>query len=393
MASNNPACYWQYSTRGEVVQPQPSLNSTVEIKARAELWCPVTHAIGPPLPPQIVADPTPTEEQQALLQAWPEAIMGFDVDTPHSEDVREALRVATLHACLPTFEILYVAKCLRLQMQKDGEIIFGVGIHRGFTRYINEYTVTFTRYIHTVHLGERSKPTVELKDPQHVLQRWRHGQQLHKVVPKPLCYKQILIAHLFSGQRRPDDFQEWATRVVWSDQRFGTVPLSVDIIFSEEWGNLSNPRTFAWFVDAVISHQLVAILARPPCETWSIERERGLYADDGPKPLRSSSSLSGFVGLTNRETRQPCTGNELLGVVVALATHLWLAGGICIIEHPSQPKSDQAPGIWRTESMQFLLAHGENKCTLVHQGYFGAKSSKPTEFLLTNAPPSVEQIF
>lgn len=274
----------------------------------------------------IVADPTATEEQQALLQAWREAIMGFDVDTPHSEDVREALRVATLDTCLPTFEILCVAKCLRLQMQKDGEIIFGVGIHRGFTRYINEYTVKWL-------LGERSKPTVELKDPQQVLQRWRHGQQLHNVVPKPLCYKQILIAHLFSGRRRPDDFQEWATREVWCDQRFGTVPLSVDIIFPEEWGNLSNPQTFAWFVDAVISNQLVAILVGPPCETWSIARERGLYADDGPKPLRSSSSLSGFVGLTNRETRQLCTGNELLGVVVTLATHLWLAGGICIIEH------------------------------------------------------------
>ena len=170
--------------------------------------------------------------------------------------------------------------------------------------------------------------------------------------------------------------------LVRSNQRFGTVPLSVDIIFSEEWGNLSNPRIFAWFVDAVISHQLVAIWVGPPCETWSIATERGLYADDGPIPLRSSSSLSGFVGLTNRETRQLCTGNEPLGVVVTLASR------ICIIEHPSQPKlkSEQAPGIWRT-------AHGENKRTLVHQGCFGAKSSKPTEFLLTNAPPSVEQIF
>ena len=383
---NNPSCYWQYSTRGEVVQPEPSLGSAAEIKARAELRCPVTYAVGPHLPQQIVSDPVPTEDQHALLRAWREAIAGFEVETIHTGDVREALRIATLETCLPPFEILYVAKSLRLQMQKDGEIIFGVGIHRGFTRFINEFTVEWL-------LGERSKPTVELKDPQEVLQRWRQGEQRHRVVPKPLRFKQILVAHLFSGRRRPDDFQEWAAREVWSDQRFGIVPLSVDIIFSEEWGNLSNPRTFSWFVDAVTSHQLVAILAGPPCETWSIARERGLYADDGPKPLRSSSALSGFVGLTNRETRQLCTGNELLGVAITLATHLWLAGGICIIEHPSEPKPEHAPSIWRTESMQFLLAHRENKRTLVHQGYFGAKSAKPTEFMMTNAPPSVSQIF
>ena len=383
---NNPSCYWQYSTRGEVVQPEPSLGSAAEIKARAELRCPVTYAVGPQLPQQIVSDPIPTEDQHALLRAWREAIAGFEVETIHTEEVREALRIATLETCLPPFEILYVAKSLRLQMQKDGEIIFGVGIHRGFTRFINEFTVEWL-------LGASSKPTVELRDPQEVLQRWRQCEQRHQVVPKPLRFKQILVAHLFSGRRRPDDFQEWATREVWADQRFGIVPLSVDIIFSEEWGNLSNPRTFSWFVDAVTSQQLVAILAGPPCETWSIARERGLYADDGPKPLRSSSSLSGFVGLTNRETRQLCTGNELLGVAITLATHLWLAGGICIIEHPSEPKPEHAPSIWRTESMQFLLAHRENKRTLVHQGYFGAKSAKPTEFMMTNAPSSVSQIF
>ena len=224
---NNPSCYWQYSTRGEVVQPEPSLGSAAEIKARAELRCPMTYAVGPQPPQQIVADPIPTEDQHALLRAWRETIAGFEVETIHTGDVREALRIATLETCLPPFEILYVAKSLRLQMQKDGEIIFGVGIHRGFTRFINEFTVEWL-------LGESSKPTVELKDPQEVLQRWRHGEQRHRVVPKPLRFRQILVAHLFSGRRRPDDFQEWATREVWTDQRFGAVPLSVDIIFS--WG-------------------------------------------------------------------------------------------------------------------------------------------------------------
>lgn len=102
--------------------------------------------IGPPLPPQIVADPTPTEEQQALLQAWPEAIMGFDVDTPHSEDVREALRVATLHACL------YFRDTVRGEVLAvtDAE---GRGDHFWCwdPSWIHTVHQRVHRYIHTVH--------------------------------------------------------------------------------------------------------------------------------------------------------------------------------------------------------------------------------------------------
>lgn len=78
---------------------------------------------------------------------------------------------------------------------------------------------------------------------------------------------------------------------------------------------------------------------------------------------------------------------------LTLATQLWLAGGICIVEHPSEPSLPRAPSIWRTEAMKFLLAHGENRRILVWQGFFGSRSPKPTEFLVTHAPGSAERIF
>ena len=384
--SNTPKCFWQYSTRGERVQPQSSLNSSAEIKARVDLRCPVTRVCGPAPIPQPVTDPMPTREQQELLDSWTMVVNRYPYDTLDVVEMREELRVATLQTCLPTFEILYVARCLRLQLQRDGLAMQGVGVHRALSRFINEYTVEWL-------LRDQAQPRREIKGPQTILQRWRTEGTHPKVIHRPLQYRQIFVAHLFSGRRRVGDFQDWAMQEVWSSPHFATIALSVDIIFSEEWGNLSNPRTYSWFVDAIKAQYLVGILAGPPCETWSVARERGLYEDNGPIPLRSSTALSGFGGLTNKETRQLCVGNELLGVAVMMATQLWIAGGICIIEHPSEPKKATAPSIWRTEALRFLLAHEENKRFLVHQGYFGARSAKPTEFLITHTPKSVEQIF
>ena len=313
--SNTPQCFWQYSTRGEHAQPQPSLNSSVEIKARVDLRCPVTRICGPAPVPQPVADPIPTQEQRDLLDAWQQVVRKYPYDTLDVVDMREELRVATLDTCLPTYEILYVAKCLRLQLQRDGDAVQGVGIHRALSNFINGYTVEWL-------LRDQAQPRKEIKDPQTILQRWSADHSHPRVVHRPLQYRQIFVAHLFSGRRRVGDFQDWAMQEVWSSTEFATIALSVDIIFSEEWGNLSNPRTYAWFVDAIKAQYLVGILAGPPCETWSVARERGLYEDNGPRPLRSSTALSGFKGLSNKETRQLCVGNELLGVAITLVPPL-----------------------------------------------------------------------
>lgn len=385
--SNNPSCYWQYSSRGETVDPQPSLNSGVEIRSRTDLRCPVTYATGPAPEPIPITNPTPTPEQKALLEAWHEVLERFDSNTLEVAEVREQLRLATLTTYLPTYEILYVAKSLRLQLQQAGEVTVGFGIHRALTKFIDEYSVDWL-------LGDQERPKQELRDPQVALEYWQRLERKHRVAPKPLKYRQIIVAHLFSGRRREGDFQDWASKEQWKDDRYTTLAISVDIIFSIEWGDLANPRTYAWFVEAIKLRYLIAILAGPPCETWSVARERGLTEDHGPRPLRSRTSLSGFAGLTNRETKQLCVGNLLfLGVALTLATQLWLAGGICIVEHPSEPSLPHAPSIWRTEAMKFLLAHGENRRILVWQGFFGSRSPKPTEFLVTHAPGSAERIF
>ena len=286
---------------------QPSLNSRVEIRSRTELRCPAYKVNGPVPIPLPLHDPQPSQEQQLLLDSWYVVQGQFPPPTLEVSAIREALRLATLDTTLPVFEILYVARSWRLQLQRCNQWDEDDGFAVALNRYINDFSIQWL-------FADATVPDKPIEDPVTVLDHWTlHGSGV-VMVPRPISYRQIMIAHLFSGRRRSGDFQEWASLTSFQDGKFTTLPLSVDIIFSERWGNLLNPATAALFYDAIRSGLLVAVLAGPPCETWSIARQRGLYLDDGPRPLRSLEQLAGFSLLTIREVRQLCLGNELLAL-------------------------------------------------------------------------------
>lgn len=163
--------------------------------------------------------------------------------------------------------------------------------------------------------------------------------------------------------------------------------LSVVIIFSEIWGNMMDPRTRGLFVHAALQGVLTAMVAGPPCETWSIARRKGLYEQSGPVPVRDGDHLEGFPCLSNREAKQVCIGNDLLGVVAILLVAQYVAGNFLLCEHPQEPvKYADAPSIWKLPF--FLLCgawHGVQKVELL-QGYFGAPSVEPTTFMVVHGP-------
>lgn len=383
---NSAKCFWQYQSRGQRVAQQPSLNSRAEIRSRTELRCPVYKIDGPVPIPLPLHDPQPSQEQQMLLDSWYVVRGQFPPPTLEVSAIREALRLATLETTLPVFEILYVARSWRLQLQRGHQWDEDDGFAVALNKYINDFSIPWL-------FADATVPDKPIEDPVTVLDHWTLHGSGNVIVPRPISYRQIMIAHLFSGRRRSGDFQEWASQTSFQDGKFTTLPLSVDIIFSERWGNLLNPATAALFYDAIRSGLLVAVLAGPPCETWSIARQRGLYLDDGPRPLRSLEQLAGFSLLTIREVRQLCLGNELLGIALQIALLLWLCGGLCLLEHPSEPAHPTAPSIWRTVACLFLLGQSGNRKLKIYQGNFGAKSPKPTEFLVTHCPADVERIF
>ena len=89
-----------------------------------------------------------------------------------------------------------------------------------------------------------------------------------------LSLRDFVIVHLFSGERRPQDLEEFVRKIQIPNGMVRTI-LSVDIIFDHKNANLADGKVQErWY--SFIARGLIAILyAGPPCETWSSARSRG----------------------------------------------------------------------------------------------------------------------
>lgn len=169
--------------------------------------------------------------------------------------------------------------------------------------------------------------------------------------------------------------------------------LSVDIIFSETWGNLMNPKTREVFIHAALQGILAAVVAGPPCETWSVARRRGLYEMSSPVPVRDATFLEGYPCLSSRELKQVCTGKDLLGTVAILIAAQFVAGNFLLCEHPQEPyQFADAPSIWKLPFMLLCAGwRGVQKVELM-RGLFGAPSAKPTTFVVVHGPENARDV-
>ena len=377
--SNNPDCFWQLRTLRGNVEPQPSLNSRAEIKTRTELRTPVHRVMGPRPPRVEVADPTPTTDQQLLFDSWEAVRVGHADLDESAEVIREALRVATLDTILPIHEIHYVATSWQRLLRLQDVVQFGDHFDVALSSFIGHLDAKWL-------LQDQTLPRCSVDDPVAILTSWASERSSFTPVERPLRFRQVVVAHLFSGRRRIGDLQAHLESLPLP-AGLSWMILSVDIIFNETWGNLLRPDTLQLFLRACKEGIVTALVAGPPCETWSIARLRGLYGDNGPRPLRDVDNLSGYNQLSVRETQQVCIGNELLGVAILLAAAMWTASGLMILEHPAEPaRQPRAASIWRLMILRFLLSKRGVVRHRVYQGLYGAVSAKPTDLLLVSPP-------
>eukprot|EP00435_Cladocopium_sp_Y103_P035659 s203_g9.t1 len=52
--------------------------------------------------------------------------------------------------------------------------------------------------------------------------------------------------------------------------------ISLDVVLSVTWGDLTKPQTRLFWLDAIARRIVVGLIGGPPCETWSQARERHL---------------------------------------------------------------------------------------------------------------------
>ena len=198
------------------------------------------------------------------------------------------------------------------------------------------------------------------------------------------------ILHAFSGRRRIGDLQYFLERIVQHKQAYVVHVISLDIIVSSTWGDISQDHVRQFWLNAIRAQWVFAFIGGPPCETWS--RVRAVGHESMPKSgrhvprvLRDLRDLWGFESVAVRELQQLLIGNCLLGFAIEAMFEIALAQGIGVLEHSAEPDDlPEAASIWRLPLLQLLLnMPGASRCRFA-QGMLGAPTPKPTDFLLIN---------
>eukprot|EP00435_Cladocopium_sp_Y103_P033204 s1466_g8.t1 len=203
----------------------------------------------------------------------------------------------------------------------------------------------------------------------------------------PLCLshrafgKHRIVLHVYSGRRRCGDLQHYLDHFHDKTVSYVMHVVSMDIINDPITGDAMNLETCTFWLRAIRAKHVLAMMAGPPCESWSIARGRSLHVSDshqqpdraqGPRIIRTREHLWGLPCVSLRELLQLFVGNELLSfVLLAFA----------------DPETDpEAAAIWRLPVVQAILALPGVQLLRIAQGLLGAPSPKPTNLMVANMP-------
>ena len=195
-----------------------------------------------------------------------------------------------------------------------------------------------------------------------------------------LFRRTTVVVYLYSGRRREGDFMSHA-QAFGSTLGLNVKVLLVDLALSEHHDML-DVRKYLWLCARVKSGEVAAILAAPPCETWSRARARQLLdGSSGPRVLRTPESPWCKIGLQARELQQLDVANRLMYVTLKLHVISLLHHVLFIMEHPADPEDQTLVSIWRTWPVQWLLQHPAAQLHRLYQSSYGSAYHKPTNFM------------
>ena len=205
------------------------------------------------------------------------------------------------------------------------------------------------------------------------------------------------VLHLFAGAKRQGDLHSAVASLECPPGAL-LFPVSLDVILDPVKGDLLNAEVQNFWLEKAVQGLIFAVIAGPPCETWSVSRMRQLDGDEGPRPLRSTESLFttiwALAPLLLRELKQLSFGNMLLHFSLLMMTAQCLSDNIGLLEHPSAAQERRhgvPPSIWRLPILQLLRRHRNIGLVHLKQGFYGSVSPKPTTFLLA-CKPSIRDV-
>ena len=194
-----------------------------------------------------------------------------------------------------------------------------------------------------------------------------------------------LVLHPFSGQRHTGDVQDvFERRLRTEGLEHSVLVISIDSVLPGDRQDLSQPANCEFWMARLVQGQVLAIFARPPCETWSGSLDGG-----GPRPLRGELWPWGLPLLRDGERERVLLANTLLAVTFRFAFATQASGAAMVIEHPAFPPRNAAknpPSIWCLPLCQALLQQPGVDLHAVDQGTLGPEVCKPTSLLSVHVP-------
>ena len=160
-------------------------------------------------------------------------------------------------------------------------------------------------------------------------------------IPRPVGGPIKVLLHLYSGQRREGDVQYWTEHLAPPTDAQIYV-LSIDIANDANKGDLTKWTTVNFWILQMREGKVAALLAGPPCETWSAARTRPLQnVKRQPRPLRSRQQPWGLSYLSTREYDQLDLGNQLLRVTILCLYVAYHTRVPAVMEHPATAEDER----------------------------------------------------
>ena len=102
---------------------------------------------------------------------------------------------------------------------------------------------------------------------------WSHWTSCSPPTAGPLVQQPVLV-HLYSGRRRSGDFQACVEALDWPAEAWRPIVISLDVVLDAHWGNVLSPQAQEFWLSQISKGAIHGMIAGPPCETWSVARQR-----------------------------------------------------------------------------------------------------------------------
>ena len=194
---------------------------------------------------------------------------------------------------------------------------------------------------------------------------------------RPVFVQDPIFLYVFSGRRRPGDYQGHLEAFLHTHHLQGRV-LMIDLALSEAH-DVGNERLEQLLVNWIRQGFVSGLLIAPPCEMWS--EARYLHCDEPghPRPVRSAMDPFGIPNLQIRELEQVTISSFLLFVTLRLLFAAAVSQVPAILEHPAESKKGSRAAIWKLPWLQFMAQMGYMTKHRIWQAEFGGVSVKPTD--------------